>query len=94
VFCVASVDSGMKQHNSRYRPARFGGAYDQEVTTPASFRRGRGRPPEEVAPMVIAAIRENRPMLISDPDYREAFERYVAVVRQAFDDVDRFYGVS
>jgi len=92
VFCVASVDSGMKHGNSLYRPARFGGPFETEVTTPPSFRRGRARPPEEVAPMVIKAIRDNRPMLTSDPDYREAFmQRYLPVVVQAFDDVDEHY---
>lgn len=91
VFFVASIDGSMREKNSLYRPARFGGPYQDQITTPTSFKRGRPRPPEEVAPMVIAAIRENRPMLVSDPKYREGFENYVAMVRRAFDDVDRFY---
>jgi NAD(P)-dependent dehydrogenase (short-subunit alcohol dehydrogenase family) len=91
-FCVASVDGNMKANNSLYRPARFGGPYAEEIVTPASFRRGAPKPPEEVAQMVVAAIRENRPMLISDPNYRTAFlEQYVGPVVQAFDDVDAFY---
>jgi NAD(P)-dependent dehydrogenase (short-subunit alcohol dehydrogenase family) len=95
VFCVASVDTGMKAGNSKYRPARFGGPFDQEIVTPPSFKRGYARPPEEVAPMVIAAIRKNRPMLISDPNYRKAFmEQYVPTVLQAFDDVDEYYALK
>lgn len=90
VFCVASVDSAMKENNSKYRPARFGGPFDEEVVVPSGFKRV-ARPPEEVAPMVIQAIRENRPMLVSDPVYRKAFvDRYVSVVLKAFDDVDAF----
>jgi NAD(P)-dependent dehydrogenase (short-subunit alcohol dehydrogenase family) len=92
VFCVASVDSGMRENNAKYRPKRFGGPYEETVVMPSSFSRGYARPPEEVAPMVIAAIRNNRPALISDPNYRKAFmERYVSVILQAFDDVDAFY---
>ncbi len=91
VFFVASIDGSMKDKNSLYRPARFGGPFEENIFTPPSFKRGRPRPPEEVAPMVIAAIRENRPMLVSDPKYRDGFDRYVAMVHDAFDDVDRFY---
>lgn len=91
VFCVASVDSQMKAHNSRYRPARHGGPFDMEVMTPPSFTRI-ARAPETVAPMVIEAIRKNRPMIISDPAYRDSFmQQYVAVVAQAFDDADEFF---
>ncbi|MCB2075493.1 MAG: SDR family NAD(P)-dependent oxidoreductase [Novosphingobium sp.] len=91
VFCVASVESGMKTNNSKYRPKRFGGPFEEEVVVPSSFKRV-ARLPEEVAPMVIEAIRRDRPMLISDPVYRQAFvDRYVSVVMQAFDDVDDFF---
>jgi NAD(P)-dependent dehydrogenase (short-subunit alcohol dehydrogenase family) len=91
-FCVASVDGNMKANNSKYRPARFGGPYEEEIATPASFKRGAPKAPEEVAEMVVAAIRNNRPMLVSDPNYRQAFmDQYVGTVVQAFDDVDAFY---
>jgi short-subunit dehydrogenase len=91
-FCVATVDGNMKANNSKYRPARFGGPYEAEIVTPASFKRGAPKPPEEVAEMVIEAIRHDRPMLISDPTYRQAFmDQYVSTVVQAFDDVDAFY---
>jgi NAD(P)-dependent dehydrogenase (short-subunit alcohol dehydrogenase family) len=91
VFCVASVEGGMKHNNSRYRPERFGGPFEEEIVVPSSFKRV-ARQPEVVAPMVIQAIRTNRPMLVSDPIYRKAFiDRYVSVVLQAFDDVDEFF---
>lgn len=91
VFSVASVETNMKNANSSYRPARFGGPYEAEVVVPTSFKRVT-RPPEEVAEMVVLAIRRNRPMLISDPSYRKHFvEQYLPIVLQAFDDVDEFY---
>jgi NAD(P)-dependent dehydrogenase (short-subunit alcohol dehydrogenase family) len=91
VFLVASVAGDMKEQNSLYRPARFGGPYKEDIAPPTTFRRGRPRPPAEVAPMVIEAIRNNRPMLVSDPGYRAWFDRYVGMVHEAFDDLDRFY---
>lgn len=90
VFLVASVAGDMREQNSLYRPARFGGPYQEAIAPPTSFKRGNARPPADVAPMVIQAIRNNRPMLVSDPGYREWFDRYVAMVHEAFDDVDRF----
>ena len=91
-FCVASVDGNMRANNSKYRPVRFGGPYEEAITTPASFKRGTPKSPEEVAGMVLAAIRNNRPMLVSDSNYRRPFmEQYVEAVVQAFDDVDEFY---
>jgi NAD(P)-dependent dehydrogenase (short-subunit alcohol dehydrogenase family) len=95
VFVVASVDTNMKAGNSSYRPARFGGPFQEEISLPTNFKRGNARPPEEVAPMVVAAIRKNRAMLISDPNYRKVFmERYLPVVLQAFDDVDEYYALK
>jgi len=92
VFVVASVEGGMKANNTLYRPARFGGPYQEEVALPANFKPRTAQPPEQVAPMVINAIRRNRPMLVSDPARRKDFmERYLPVVLQAFDDVDEFF---
>lgn len=94
VFCVASVDSGMRVNNSKYRPARFGGPFEAEVVTPSSFKR-MARPPEAVSPLAIQAIKHNRPMLVSDPVYRKAFrDQYLALVEQAFDDAEEFFGVA
>jgi NAD(P)-dependent dehydrogenase (short-subunit alcohol dehydrogenase family) len=92
VFVVASVQGNMKANNTTYRPARFGGPYKEEVELPSNFRPNSGRSPEEVAPMVVNAIRRNRPMLVSDPARRKDFmERYLPVVLQAFDDVDEYF---
>lgn len=90
-FCVASVDGSMKELNSLYRPERFGGPSREEIVTPKSFRRGNARPPEEFTPLVIKAIQENWPMLVSDPIYRAGFERYAETVREAFDRADDYF---
>jgi NAD(P)-dependent dehydrogenase (short-subunit alcohol dehydrogenase family) len=92
VFCVASVSTNMKAGNSTYRPERFGGPYREEVAVPANFTPMPGKSPEEVGEMVVRAIRNDRPMLISDPKYRQVFlDQYLPIVLQAFDDVDAFY---
>lgn len=90
-FCVASVDGSMKELNSLYRPERFGGPFREDIVTPKSFKRGKARPPEEIAPLVIKAIREDWPMLVSDPVYRAGFERYAGTVREAFDRADEYF---
>jgi len=93
-FCIASVDTG-GQNASKYRPDRFGGAYDDWVVMPASFKRGYPRPPSEAAEMAILAVKENRPILTSDPEYRAVFQQQVVdLMLGAFDDVDRFYAAK
>lgn len=95
VFAVASVESNMKNANSRYRPDRFGGPYDEVIDIPKNFVPQPRKAPEEVARMVVHAIRNNRPMLISDPAHRKNFiEQYLPIVMQAFDDVDAFYAAA
>ena len=95
VFTVASIQSNMGANNSSYRPARFGGPYDEKIEVPANFKPPPRKDPEEVAPMVTFAIRNNRPMLISDPVHRKNFnEQYLPIAMQAFDDVDAFYAAK
>lgn len=95
VFTVASIQSNMGANNSTYRPARFGGPYDEKIEVPKNFTPPPRKDPEEVAPMVTFAIRNNRPMLISDPIHRKNFEeQYLPIAMQAFDDVDAFYAAK
>lgn len=95
VFTVASIQSNMGANNSTYRPARFGGPYEEKIEIPANFKPAPRKDPEEVAPMVTFAIRHNRPMLISDPIHRKNFEeQYLPIAMQAFDDVDAFYAAK
>jgi NAD(P)-dependent dehydrogenase (short-subunit alcohol dehydrogenase family) len=94
VLVPGGVQSAMAERNALYRPDRFGGPGEGAVEMP---ERGADapsivyRPAEEVAEMVLEAIREDRPMVVTDPSQRAAFETgYAALVRRAFDDLDRF----
>jgi NAD(P)-dependent dehydrogenase (short-subunit alcohol dehydrogenase family) len=88
VLCPGGVTTRIHE-TPRYRPARFGGPAEGAVRAPEGFapaRKIRFRPPEEVAEMVLAAVRENRAMVVTDSSYREAFmESYADVVLSAFD---------
>ena len=49
------------------------------------------RPPEEVAAMVLRAVRQDRPVVVTDPSQRQAFvDGYVDVVLSAFDDAEAY----
>lgn len=92
VFTVASIQSNMGKGNSSYRPARFGGPYEEAIEIPKNFKPAPRKDPEDVAPLVTFAIRNNRPMLISDPVHRRNFaEQYLPIANQAFDDCDAFF---
>src|SRR5262249_55140707 len=94
VLVPHGVQSGMKANNARYRPARFGGPGEGEVKLPEGFiahANIRFRPPEDVAQMVIRAVRANRAMVITDGSIRPFFmDSYLKIVTEAFDDVDAF----
>lgn len=94
VLCPGGVVSGMKQNNAKYRPARFGGPSDGEVKIPEGFFQHANlhfRPAEQVGKMVVKAIRDNRPMVITDGSMRQIFrDTYVKMVEDAFDYVDAF----
>jgi NAD(P)-dependent dehydrogenase (short-subunit alcohol dehydrogenase family) len=94
VLCPGGVVSGMKDNNSRYRPARFGGPGEGGVRIPEGFFQDANlhfRPAEEVGKMVVQAVKENRPMVVTDGAMRRTFhESYVRLVDEAFDFVDRF----
>lgn len=98
VLVPGAVTSNFNQ-SPRYRPERFGGPRE------AAMPQGRAdaanpalrpsseqfRPPEEVAAMVLQAIREDRAVIVTDATQREKFKStLVALVDEAFDDLDRF----
>ena len=92
-YCPGAVASGMKANNGRYRPGRFGGpeavsevqfSGTSSVHSDLRFYR-----PESVAPMVLDAVRNNRPLVFDHPDQRRLFrETYAAVVEACYDDSD------
>jgi NAD(P)-dependent dehydrogenase (short-subunit alcohol dehydrogenase family) len=94
VLCPFGVATGMQQNNERYRPNRYGGPRDEPVKLPGTFFEDSGikfRSPDEVAQLVIRAVRNDRPMVVTDASYRETFTRsYVDLVMGAFDDVAAF----
>jgi short-subunit dehydrogenase len=75
------------------KPERFGGpaAPIRLKEDLASKNEITFREPEEVAEMVLRAVRNNRPMVLTDETRRHFFQSlYVDTVMQAFDDVQAF----
>jgi short-subunit dehydrogenase len=98
VLCPGQVATQI-QHSARNRPERFGGPGTQAMNLRpddvALFRKLhkeiKTRTPEEVAQMVLTAVRKDRPMVLTDPAMRQIFqESYVDVVMSAFDDAEAF----
>jgi NAD(P)-dependent dehydrogenase (short-subunit alcohol dehydrogenase family) len=94
VLCPFAVTTNMQRDNLSYRPDRFGGPGHAPVKLPGNFYDEAAlasRSPEEVAEMVLRAVRENRPMVVTDPAQRDNFRKgYADLVMQAFDDVEAF----
>jgi hypothetical protein len=67
------VVTKMAQNNDRYRPGRFGEAGEWPSDTPEAVKhiyaehKRSWRPAEEVAEMVLLAVRRNRPIVLTDP---------------------------
>jgi NAD(P)-dependent dehydrogenase (short-subunit alcohol dehydrogenase family) len=90
VLCPGGVKTQMAQSGS-YRPERFGGPFQRTRTAPAYHKVQLFRPPEEVAEMVLAGVRRNRAVVLTDDAYRKVFmDQYVSPVLEAFDDVAAF----
>ncbi|WP_395337386.1 SDR family NAD(P)-dependent oxidoreductase [Novosphingobium sp. BL-8H] len=94
-FVPHGVVSNMKANNARYRPARFGGPGEGEVQIPDGAQwhaQVTFRPAELVGKLVVKAVEEDRPMVISDGSIRKTFdETYRRIVYDAFDFADAFY---
>lgn len=91
-YCPGGVATGMKVNNASYRPARFGGPGSGEVAiTEESFK---AKPinfytPEAIAPIVLRAVRNNRPFVFDHAEQRSFFrETYSGVVEACYDDID------
>ncbi|MCK9563797.1 MAG: SDR family oxidoreductase [Bacteroidales bacterium] len=94
VLVPYGVETGMRENNESYRPAQFGGPRKEEVVIPeGSFRNIKlsFRQPEEVAQMVLRAVRRNSPIVLTDAAQRQVFqETYVDLVMKAFDEAEAF----
>ncbi len=94
VLCPGGVQSGMKDNNAKYRPQRFGGPGEGGIKVPEKWKAHDDlvfRPADEVAKLCLQAVKNNRPMVITDGRMRKTFqEGYLDIVMGAFDDVDAF----
>lgn len=94
IYCPGGVLNGMREHNAKYRPERFGGPSDEPMAIPkASFATNRLRflTPDDVAPMVLQAVRDDRPFVFDHAEQRDDFRRmYADVVEACFDDTERW----
>jgi NAD(P)-dependent dehydrogenase (short-subunit alcohol dehydrogenase family) len=93
-YCPGGVSTGMKINNSSYRPARFGGPQTTVIDVPeASFKNNplAFYSPEGVAPIVLRAVRNNRPFVFDHADQRRHFkETYSSVVEACYDDIEEY----
>jgi NAD(P)-dependent dehydrogenase (short-subunit alcohol dehydrogenase family) len=91
-YCPGAVASGMKDNNGSYRPARFGGPTKEAAvqfaggdTTHSDLRFYR---PEDIAPIVLNAVRKNRAFVFDHADQRRFFRQtYSDVVEACYDDI-------
>ncbi len=94
VLCPGGVESGMKDNNARYRPPRFGGPQEGGVKIPEGFFQQAAlhfRPASEVAELCLAAVRHNRPMVLTDSSLRQTYlDSYHHTVMSAFDELEAF----
>jgi NAD(P)-dependent dehydrogenase (short-subunit alcohol dehydrogenase family) len=94
VLCPGAVTTKIIE-TPRYRPARFGGPENDTIKAPEGFLQTAVpdfRPPEEVAQMTLLAVRNNRPMVVTDPSRKALFmDSYAVLVQSAFDDAAEFY---
>jgi NAD(P)-dependent dehydrogenase (short-subunit alcohol dehydrogenase family) len=97
VLVPGGVATNMGKNNARYRPDRFGGPGEGPVETPDVVKELFAdvglvfRPAEDVAQMVVLAVRENRPIVVTTAADRHVFqETYVDPVMTAFDEVEAF----
>jgi NAD(P)-dependent dehydrogenase (short-subunit alcohol dehydrogenase family) len=94
IYCPGGVLNGMRDNNAKYRPERFGGPSDARMEIPkASFKDNRLRfyTPEEVAPIVLRAVQNDRPFVFDHSEQRQSFRlQYSAIIEACFDDIEQW----
>lgn len=94
-YCPGGVATGMKDNNARYRPSRFGGPGADEVHVSDASNTASSLAfytPQAIAPMVLDAVRNNRPFIFDHPDQRAEFRRtYSQVVEACYDAADAWH---
>lgn len=93
-YCPGGVASGMKERNAQYRPTRFGGPGESPVHIPAASFSANPIPlyePDGVAPIVLRAVRNNRPFVFDHAEQRQAFrDTYAGIVESCYDDIEAY----
>lgn len=93
-YCPGGVATGMKDNNERYRPPRFGGPGPGPVKVPEGFMHENITeflPARQIAPIVLRAIRNNRPIVFDHADQRQIWiDTYQRLVLEAFDDIQEY----
>jgi hypothetical protein len=82
----------MKDNNGSYRPSRFGGPEKRAAvqfagsdTTHSDHRFYR---PKDIAPIVLDAVRKNRPFVFDHAEQRRFFQQtYSDIVEACYDDI-------
>jgi NAD(P)-dependent dehydrogenase (short-subunit alcohol dehydrogenase family) len=92
-YCPGAVASGMKANNGSYRPDRFGGqmpvAEVQFSGTSTKHSEINFYRPEDVAPIVLRAVRNNRPFAFDHADQRALFRQtYTSIIEACYDDIE------
>ena len=89
VLCPGAVQTAMATENARYRPARFGGPGTEALDLPGSH--SDLRPASDVAEMVLEAVRQDHPMVVTDAFFRAPYlANEAAIALAAFDRVEAF----
>lgn len=92
VYCPGGVQSGLRENNLRYRPARFGGPADEPLHGNEDWLKQAKLSfltPEEAAPFVLRAVRNNQAVALDHSDQRQVFlDHYVNHVMAAFDEAE------
>lgn len=96
-YCPGAVASGMNANNGRYRPERFGGPQQEAavkfVGSSTLHSDQKFYHPEAIAPIVLNAVRNNRPFVFDHADQRRFFkETYSSVVEACYDDLEVWEG--
>ena len=91
-YCHGGVATGMKANNATYRPAKFGGPGAGEVVIGEESKNHTSMDfytPEAIAPIVLNAVRNNRPFVFDHAEQRIHFrETYSGVVEACYDDIE------
>jgi len=83
VLCPGVVESDLYNTSAQQRPARFGGP--EEIAAIPSGAAPTAMPAEEVGPIVVRAIRENRLHIFTHPQALPVVEQRFAVIRGDFE---------